>query len=132
MFRLVDDEFIQYDELHKAVVFCLTETIKSHLIEYFEKGYENQNEQNLYLKTKTDKALGLFTKKFLDEMSSLGVNPQVFIPKKMAQFLTLLNDKEEKTPDLFIEYILFKIIDKQCEKKYDYMITGLKEHLLCF
>ncbi|HAS91979.1 MAG TPA: hypothetical protein DCS12_07025 [Clostridiales bacterium] len=63
----------------------------------------------------------MFTKKFLNEMSGLEVDLKIFISKKMAQFLILLNDKEEHSPDLFIEYILAKMIYKQCKKGYDYI-----------
>jgi len=50
-------------------------------------------------------------------MSGLEVDLKIFISKKMAQFLILLNDKEEHSPDLFIEYILAKMIYKQCKKR---------------
>ena len=61
----------------------------------------------------------MFTKKFLNEMSGLEVDLKIFISKKMAQFLILLNTKKSIV-QFVIEYILAKMIYKQC-KGYDYI-----------
>jgi hypothetical protein len=118
MFRLVGDAFKEDHELHTIAVYCLTETIKSHLGNYFEEGYENEDELTLYKKVKVDELYKLLPAKFIQDMIDVGVNVSLFIPKKIAQFMLLLKKQEEETPDLFLEYVLDKMIDEQLKNRF--------------
>jgi hypothetical protein len=62
-----------------------------------------EQEDNLYTKVKILKVYQLFPAEIIENMIHVGVNVSSFIPKKMAQFMLLLNDDEEHTPDLFLE-----------------------------
>lgn len=118
MFRLVDGGFGS-EKLNQLAIFCLTETIKSHLDEYFEDGYENTPQELLYKKVKLAEAYKIYPEKIIKEMKSQGVNIDEFIPKKLAQFMILLNQEEEETPDLFLEYTLYRMMQRQSERGYD-------------
>jgi hypothetical protein len=120
LFRLAEDAFQADKELHSIAVYCITETIKAHVEEYLEQDYEKEEGDNLYIKVKKEKAFDLFPFQIMDSMMQVGVNVSSFIPKKIAEFMLLLKDKEEHTPDLFLEYILYRMIKKQSENRYDY------------
>ena len=110
MFRLVDNNFEENKDLKDLAVFCLTETIKNYVSRYF---LENQDTENIAISSENvdiEKCLELFEDKTLESMKKINVNPKVFIPKKIVQFMDILNSKEEITPDIFIEYILYKMI----------------------
>lgn len=120
MFRLVDDAFEENNELHTIAVYCLTETIKIHLEKYFEEGYSNEEDKMLYMKVKLDEAYELFPDELVNSMISVGVNVSLFITKKIAQFMLLLKKSDEETPDIFNEYILYRMIIKQSKSYWDY------------
>lgn len=133
MFRLVDNAFQSAPELHTLAVYCLTETIKSHVAHYFVEGYGTECEQPLYTKVNPTKALSLFPADMLDGMVNLAVDVPSFIPKKIAQLMLLLNNQDEITPDLFLEYILYRMIVAQRNKRFDFMpkeVIDNKEQLV--
>ena len=119
MFRLANDAFIENNELYTLATYCLTETIKLHLGHYFLEGYKNEVNETLYTKVDKDAALELFPEELIDGMINvMGLkNVPLFIYKKIAQFMQLLNNTKEKTPDIFIEYILYRIIQQYLEMK---------------
>lgn len=129
MFRLVQDAFKENKELHNLAAYCLTETIRVFLEEYFEEDYKMEQEDNLYTKVKILKVYQLFPAEIIENMIHVGVNVSSFIPKKMAQFMLLLKDEEEHTPDLFLEYILYRMIKKQSEKGMDYIPRTLSDKI---
>lgn len=120
MFRLVDDAFEENNELHTIAVECLTKTIKIHLDYYFEEGYENTRDEELYKKVKWDITYSLFPKELINDMINVGIDIHSFLPKKIAQFMLLLNKQEEETPDIFIEYILDKMMFRQLNWGFDF------------
>ena len=106
MYRIASDSFIREKHARATAVFCLTETVKAHVASFFEKGYESENSSTLYKKVLIDKARSIFPDKILAEMTAAGVTVNVFIPKKIAQIMTLLNSNSEIMPDVFNEYVL--------------------------
>ncbi len=112
MFRIVNDAFQDSEELHSLAAYCLTETIKRELESYFEDGYKKATDELLYKEVKMPYVIQLFPTEFLKEMEIVGVNVDVFIPKKFSQFMKILAIHEEVTPDIFIEYILSRMIYK--------------------
>jgi hypothetical protein len=120
MFRLVDNAFEENNELHTMAVYCLTETIKAHLAMYFEEDYEKVMEQDIYTKVKLDEIYKLFPDKLINNMINMGVDISLFLPKKIAQFMILLKKQDEETPDVFIEYVLYKMMLKQSEMRFDF------------
>jgi hypothetical protein len=123
MFRLGDDAFKENNELHTMAVYCLTETIKVHLKIYFEEGYENEHEQDMYRKVKLAEVYKLFPDQLVKNMINMGVNTSLFLPKKIAQFMLLLKNQEEETPDLFIEYVLYRMILEHSKWGVDFTTT---------
>ncbi|MCA1066110.1 hypothetical protein QTG56_25520 (plasmid) [Rossellomorea sp. AcN35-11] len=120
MLRLANLAFEQAPKLHKLSSYCLTETIKAHLVPYFEEGYELENAETLYTKVKVEKVLKIFPEKIIREMALIDVDAAVFTSKKVAQFMTQLNSEEEHVPDVFIEYMLVRFIKSQSRMGEDY------------
>ena len=130
MFRLANLSFEDVPELEKLATFCITETIKMHLEDFFEKDYDKCSCGDLFNKVKIEKARGIFPEKLLDEIESLGINSNLFIAKKVAQFMNILTDADAVTPDIFIEYILYKLI-KFYRHQYDFYFIAntVSEHI---
>lgn len=127
MYRLVDDAFSEDKELHDLAVFCLTETIKSHLETYFKPNYELGDMLHTYVNLES--ALALLPKDMLDDMASIGVIPEVFICKKLAQLMTILHGSEEVTPDIFIELLLFAMIQHQQALGWEIREASVQEQI---
>lgn len=128
MFRLANLSFEEVPELEKLATFCLTETIKMNLEDYFEKDYNKCSCDDLFNKVKIEKVIGIFPEKLLDEMKSLGIKSNLFIAKKIAQFMSTLTNADAVTPDIFIEYILYKMITFYREQyNFDFIADTVSE-----
>lgn len=111
MFRISDIDLERHNkELYDLSCITATETIKKALEEYFKEDYEEVSDDKLYTKVNIKEILNILPKKIIKEISSLGIDVDKFISKKVAQFMILLKDKEALTPDIFIEYILSYMI----------------------
>ena len=110
MFRLANRKFRENKELEKLATECLTKTIKSHLESYFFVGYENEKEDTLYKMVDLEEAIYLLPDELWDEMEESEIDECLFLKKKIAEFMNILNSKESITPDIFIEYLLYRMI----------------------
>lgn len=110
MFRLANGKFVENKELKKVATECLTETIKIYLENYFHVGYEKEDENTLYTKVDYPTLVDLIPYKLLCEMEESNIDEELFLRKKTAEFMNILNSKEEITPDIFIEYLLYRMI----------------------
>lgn len=128
MYRLVGNAFEEDKELQNLAVLCLTETVKAHLEHYFEEGYEDESVDTLYTKVNLKKVKNLLPIDMVVDMELIGVNPESFVPKKIGQFMALLKDNEEHTPDLFLEYILYQMIEEQSKKGFDIIPLSVVTH----
>ena len=98
MFRLANLSFEDVPELEKLATFCITETIKMHLEDFFEKDYDKCSCGDLFNKVKIEKAKGIFPEKLLDEIESLGVNNS---PPKSKKTWTGLPFREYRFENAF-------------------------------
>lgn len=115
MFRLVDNAFEDNEKLHNLAVYCVTESIKANLKNYLD------NEKEL---------MGLFSESFINELKEEGIEPNIFINKKAKQLLKLLEDSEEHTPDIFIEYIIYKMMSDKEFDNSDIVSNELEEKIV--
>lgn len=130
MFRLANLPFEDVPELEKLATFCITETIKKNLEDYFERDYNKCSCGDLFSKVKIEKAREIFPEKILDEIESLGINSNLFIAKKVAQFMNILTDDDEITPDIFVEYILYKMIKfYRYQYNFDFVVATVSEYI---
>lgn len=130
MFRLANLSFEEVPELEKLATFCLTETIKINLEDFFEKDYNKCSCGDLFNKVKIEKAREVFPEKLSDEIELLGINSNLFIAKKIAQFMNILTDVDTVTPDIFIEYILYKMIKfHNHQYSFDFIAETVSEHI---
>jgi len=120
MFRIANKEFEKNEELYNLATYCLTETIKNYLKVYFNRDYETFCAEELYKKVNWESVFKIFPSKLINEIKIFGIEPREFISKKIAQFMNLLNETEENTPDIFIEYIFYLMI--QNERKSNFYI----------
>ena len=110
MFRIANGKFTGNEKLHKLATECLTKTIKYSLEDYFFMGYDKENPDTLYKKVDVDEVIYLLPEKLLNEMIASGIDMHLFLQKKVAEFMNILNSEEEITPDVFIEYLLYRMI----------------------
>lgn len=110
MFRIANDRFIHDEKLNFVASKCLSETIKANLEYYFVPGYEKEKDDELYKKVDIEKVLSILPEKLLNEMEVAGVHKEFFLRKKMAEFMILLNSEKYETPDVFNEYLLYRIL----------------------
>lgn len=131
MFQLANFYFEEVPELEDLATFCLTETIKEHLKIYFDDDYNTCSSEELFTKVKIEKLKKIFPEEILNEMESIGVNSKLFISKKLAQFMNMLNDTDTNVPDIFIEYMLYNMIkcNRNKNKSNDGMANTVVEHI---
>lgn len=110
MFKLANNSFRGNEELERVATECLTEAIKIYLENYFIIGYENEEKETLYKKVNLSEVIDLLPSKLLCEMEESDINIGLFLQKKMAEFMNILNSKESITPDIFIEYLLYRMV----------------------
>lgn len=110
MLELVENDFAQSEELETLARYCLTETIKNHIRIYFEEGFEEVPEDQLYHKVNVQKVKYILSIPFYEEICEIQHNPDRFLKKKVAQLWQLLANEETQTPDLFLKYLLYRMV----------------------
>lgn len=116
MFRLANNNFKEHECLKKMATECLTETIREHLKKYFLNGYEKEDKEMLYTKVNLSKVIDLLPYELWCEIEGLEINAELFLKKKVAEFMNILNAEESITPDIFIEYLLYRMIITESEE----------------
>lgn len=110
MFRLAKSVVGNDDKkLEKIATECVTESIKNSLKCFFNEGYENASKEELYRYANFQEISNIIPYNLYLEIEDSGIDAKLFLRKKMAQFMNILNDEEEITPDIFIEYLLYRL-----------------------
>jgi len=93
-----------------------TQIIKYHLEQYFEADYRESDKAFWKEKVLVDEVALCLEKGPLVEMYRKGIKTEAVLKQLVVDFMKLLDDEEELTPNLLTEYFLAKMIERAQRK----------------
>lgn len=111
MIKIANGQFSDNEKLYKLATECLSDTFKNYISDFlFLRHSKNIPTDELYTKVDIDEVMFLLPGKLIIELQKSEIDEELFLKKKIAELLTLLNSNEEVIPDVFSEYLLYRII----------------------
>ena len=93
-----------------------TQIIKYHLEQYFEADYRESDEESWKEKVLVDEVVLCLEKGPLVEMYHKKIKTVEVLKQLVVEFMKLLDDEEDLTPNLMTEYFLAKMIERAQRK----------------
>ena len=111
MIKIANGQFSDNEELYKLATECLSDTFKNYISDFlFLRHSKNIPADELYTKVDLDEVMFLLPGKLIRELQQSEIDEELFLKKKVAELFNLLNSNEVVIPDVFLEYLLYRIM----------------------
>ena len=132
LLKLANDEFDCDKQTKEWVTKCVTNTIRNHIVKFLKNYDENKKLSNI--EVDFEKILPIFDERIISEIENIGINFNNFLCVKINHLVDILESEDELSPDLFVEYILYKMIrNSECNSKCeDILIKPLTDLLYSY